>query len=112
MHHQDHRGGDGARPFILIHTADYADGTRATAPALLELALNCTDYAALPYSGGVMDQPAGLMRKLRQVGNVFHAVKQYKADGQKPGESAAWKKKNETAWAIVEEVEKLRETHG
>lgn len=49
-------------------------------PALLELALNCENYRALPYSGGVMEQPAGLLRKMRQVRNVYEAVKMYKAE--------------------------------
>jgi len=47
-------------------------------PPLLELALSCENYRALPYSGGVMDQPAGLLRKMRQVQNIYEAVKLYK----------------------------------
>jgi len=39
-------------------------------PALLELAVNCENYRALPYSGGVMEQPAGLLgwRHFRSAG--------------------------------------------
>jgi CO/xanthine dehydrogenase Mo-binding subunit len=81
-------------------------------PALLELALNCENYRALPYSGGVMEQPAGLLRKMRQVRNVYEAVKLYKAEGNKPGESAKWKRENEGVWDIVNEVERLRAKYG
>ena len=80
-------------------------------PNMLELSLNCEEYRALPYSGGVMDQPAGLMRKLRQVGNVYRAFQAYKTEGQKPGESARWKREHEQVWNIVQEVNELREQH-
>ena len=81
-------------------------------PALLELAVNCENYRALPYSGGVMDQPAGLLRKMRQVNNVYEAAKIYKREGNKPGESAKWKREHEDIWDIVDQVEKLRAKYG
>ena len=81
-------------------------------PALLELAVNCENYRALPYSGGVMEQPAGLLRKMRQVNNVYEAVRIYKREGNKPGETAKWKRENEAVWDIVSQVEKLRKKYG
>ena len=81
-------------------------------PALLELALNCETYRSLPYSGGVMEQPAGLLRKMRQVRNVYEAIKLYKAEGNKPGESAKWKREHEDVWNIVDQVERLRAKYG
>jgi len=81
-------------------------------PALLELALNCETYHSLPYSGGVLEQPAGLMRKLRQVGNVYRAFQMYKNEGQIPGQSAKWKREHEQVWNIVMEVNELREKYG
>ena len=80
-------------------------------PALLELALNCENYRALPYSGGVMEQPAGLLRKMRQVQNVYEAFRLYKKEGNKPGEIAKWKRENESVWDIVDQVEKLRKEY-
>ena len=81
-------------------------------PALLELALNCENYRALPYSGGVMEQPAGLLRKMRQVQNVYEAFRLYKKEGNKPGEIAKWKRDNESVWDIVNQVERLRAKYG
>jgi len=81
-------------------------------PALLELAINCENYRALPYSGGVMEQPAGLLRKMRQVNNVYEAVRIYKREGNKPGETAKWKREHEGVWDIVNEVERLRAKYG
>ena len=81
-------------------------------PALLELAVNCENYRALPYSGGVLEQPAGLLRKMRQVNNVYEAVRIYKREGNKPGESAKWKREHEEVWDIVNQVEKLRAKYG
>ena len=81
-------------------------------PRLLELALECEEYMALPYSGGVMEQPAGLMRKLRQVGNIYRAFKLYERDGKKAGEAAKWKSEHEDVWAIVNQVNELRAKYG
>lgn len=81
-------------------------------PRLLELALECEEYRALPYSGGVMEQPAGLMRKLRQVGNVYRAFREYERKGKVPGESAKWKKQNSDIWEIVSQVNELRDKYG
>jgi hypothetical protein len=78
----------------------------------LELALNCEEYRALPYSGGVMDQPAGLLRKMRQVNNVYQTFKVYQQEGNRPGETAKWKREHEDMWNIVSQVEKLRAKYG
>lgn len=79
---------------------------------MLELAFECEEYRSLPHSGGVMDQPAELLRKMRQVSNVYHAVKKYSRDGKKAGESAKWKKEHADEWTIVSQVEELRKSHG
>jgi len=60
----------------------------------------------------VMEQPAGLMRKLRQVGNVYRAIKTYERDGNKPGEAAKWKSEHEDVWEIVNQVNELRAKYG
>lgn len=59
-----------------------------------------------------MEQPAGLLRKMRQVNNVYDAFKIYKREGTKPGESAKWKREHEEVWDIVDQVERLRAKYG
>lgn len=59
-----------------------------------------------------MEQPAGLLRKMRQVNNVYEAVRLYKKEGGKPGETAKWKREHEDVWEIVDQVQKLREAYG
>ena len=93
----------------MIAAADFGLGTINELPDLLELAINCDDYHALPVSGGVLDQPGGLMKKLRQVLNVYRAHRAYKTDGNKPGESAKWKNEHQDIWDIVTWVDELRE---
>lgn len=74
--------------------------------------MNCEEYRALPYNGGVMDQPAGLLRKMRQVNNVYQTFKVYQQEGNRPGETAKWKREHEDMWNIVSQVEKLRAKYG
>jgi hypothetical protein len=69
-------------------------------------------FHALPNSGGLYDQPAGLMRKIRQVMNVYHAYEMYERDGQKAGEMAKWRRKHEDLWNIVSDINELREQYG
>jgi len=59
-----------------------------------------------------MDQPAGLLRKMRQVNNVYQTFKVYQQEGNRPGETAKWKREHEDMWNIVSQVEKLRTKYG
>ena len=54
------------------------------------------------------EQPAGLLKKMRQVGNVYKAYTRYDAEGNKPGGVAKWKRENEAIWNIIEWVEELK----
>ena len=76
------------------------------------LALDCEKYQALPISGGVWEQPAGLLAKMQKVVNVFRAYSLYQSHGNKPGEIAKWKRENEAVWNIIEWVEELRAKYG
>lgn len=75
-------------------------------PAELLMAFDCERYSCLPAAGGVLDQPAGLLRKMTRFMNVYLAFTAYaKADKTK---MAAWKKNNSEMWQIVKEVNALR----
>lgn len=79
---------------------------------MLELGFECEQYKSLPMSGGLLDQPAGLMKKIRMALNVYHAVKVYERDGKKAGEMAKWRREHEDIWNIVHEVNELRANYG
>jgi len=69
-------------------------------------------YSALPLAGGLLDQPAGMLKKIRIVMNVFHSVKLYEQQGRKAGEMVKWKQEHEDAWNIISEINELRERYG
>ncbi|HPL80990.1 MAG TPA: hypothetical protein PLU23_00665 [Anaerolineaceae bacterium] len=70
------------------------------------LAFDCERWKCLPTAGGVLDQPAGLVRKMSNYLNVFRAFEAYsEADKTK---MAAWKKNNRLAWDVVKSVNAMR----
>lgn len=81
-------------------------------PPLLELGMQVDSYNALPQAGGLWDQPAGLMRKITQVLNVYRAVRAYERDGRRAGEMAKWRSENEELWEVVSEIRDLRDNYG
>ena len=57
---------------------------RPSPPDELVLAWNCERWNSLPYGGGLLDQPAGLMDKLSLLSKVHNAYKVFR--NKKPGE--------------------------
>ena len=96
----------------MIACADCGEGKDVAVPRLLELGLECEDYQALPYGGGVMDQPAGLLNKMRRATSVYRAFKVYEEQGRRPGESAKWKKEHAAIWNIISWVNGLKDKYG
>lgn len=92
---------------MMAAAADYAEGA-GNRPRILTLALDCEAYRALPRSGGVLDQPAGLLKKMRTVLNVYRAFKVYNSEGQRAGMMAKWRRQNADAWNLISEVNRLR----
>ena len=87
--------------------ADYAEN-HGSLPKILRLALDCEYFNARPRDGGILDQPAGLLMKIRVAMNVYRAYTAYGRDGKKAGEMAKWKMENADLWEIVSDVERLR----
>ena len=87
--------------------ADYAEN-HGSLPKILRLARDCENFSALPRIGGILDQPAGLLMKIRVAMNVYRAYTAYERDGKKAGEMAKWKMENADLWEIVSDVERLR----
>ena len=58
-----------------------------------------------------MDQPAGLVKKMRQVRNVYEAFMIYKKEANKPGKAAKWKSEHTEIMEIVNHINTLREKY-
>ena len=56
--------------------ADCAEG-KGPPPPELRLYWECRDLGALPRAGGVQDQPAGLIQRMRAANNVYTVQKAY-----------------------------------
>lgn len=78
----------------------------------LALAFDCERYHQLPYSGGVLEQPAGLLQRVRAVANVYNAVRNYLREGKRPGEEANWKKNHRDEWDVIKHINELRKRYG
>ncbi len=61
-----------------------------------------------PEAGGLNDQPAGLLDRIRVVLDVVQALTSYRRDGQKAGESATWKNEHPHETRVVSWVERVR----
>lgn len=54
----------------------------ATPPRELKLAWQCRQFNCLPYSGGLLEQPVGLIDKMQLAYNVWEAVKTQQTYGK------------------------------
>lgn len=78
---------------MIVEAAGYAL-RKNPPPRELELYFDCDRWRALPVSGGVLNQPAGLLAKMKTCANVYTAVKEYTTNAHEPGKGAAWKQKH------------------
>ena len=83
---------------------------RPQAPRELRLALDVRAWGALPVSGGLLDQPAGLLDKMRYALSVYEAVTSY--ENRNKLETVKWKEAHPRQWQVIQEVNELRKTHG
>ena len=56
----------------------------------------------------MLDQPAGLLLRMRSAMNVYRAIGIYQRDGQKAGGMAKWRSENQDIWDIVQDVNRIR----
>ena len=80
------------------------DPDKTPAPPELDLAFQAENWGALPDTGGLLDQPAGLIRRMTVARNVYRAVKSQ----QEASSLAEWSINNPDHWRIVSNVRKLR----
>ena len=62
-------------------------------------------FGGLPETGGQLDQPAGLLMKMRIAINTYNAWQSWKQGGFK--DSKKFKENNPGAWEIVKRVIKM-----
>jgi len=74
-------------------------------PFELELAWQCKQFNCLPYSGGLLDQPAGLVKRMAIAYNVWEAIKTRHEYGSKYDEFI---KDHPNMHEICKQVEELR----
>jgi hypothetical protein len=89
-----------------LAAALYADG-KGSPPDELRLAFRCQQWGTLPHSGGLLDQPAGLVERMTIAVNVYNAWKSYIT--RDPKQDAAFFKSD--AWQVAKSVLELRK-HG
>lgn len=66
----------------------------------------CRDFpGALPYAGGLLDQPAGLIARMITAYNVWQAVKDWRSSK----DWIEWSMRNPGRWATVQAVITYRE---
>jgi hypothetical protein len=75
-------------------------------PAELELAIHARQWGALPESGGLLDQPFGLLDRMSASLNAYNALVSEQSRGDLT--LTEWSKRNPGAWRILARVEKLR----
>ena len=92
---------------MILAAAACAEGKGQPPPELM-LGWEMERFHALPEPGGLRDQIAGEIMRCRAVLNVYGAFQAFCGSRN----WAAWSKSNQSQWAIVSQVMKLREAHG
>ena len=88
----------------MLACASAAEG--GAMPAVLELALMCDQWKALPEAGGILEQPVGLLQKMSFCLNAYNAVLSEKNRGSMS--LTDWSNNNPAAWRLYSRIEKLR----
>ena len=89
---------------MIVAVADYVDEKIDLPPLELKYALQSYKHGGLPNSGGLRDQPAGLMLRMSAAYNVWNAHSSYKSAQFNP----EWIKSNPGLMQIIGEVASLR----
>lgn len=89
---------------MILEAAEYGENPTGSPPPEVEMVLQIRRWGALPEAGGLLDQPAGLMRRLAVAENVYTAYRELSRD-------PAYAERNPWALEIMADVEKMRK-HG
>ena len=98
-------GGDkDSRPKLIVAAADTAQNGSPPSD-LLQLALDCSQYNMLPRLAGVEEQEAGIIDKMRRLGNVYNS---YYSMINTSLNQQKWSETNPQMWGIVGRTERLK----
>lgn len=84
----------------------YAEGKGAP-PEELSVWDNWQFFNLPPEAGGLNDQPAGLLQRIRIVLDVISAWRDYRTNGTRAGEMAAWRDAHPREFKIVRWVKDM-----
>lgn len=90
---------------MILAAADCAE-RKSPAPRELRYVFDWQAWGVLPAAGGQLDQPAGLLERMRAAWQVYRAVRSW--NERDKSATAKWKKEHGDLWEIVEAVRKLR----
>lgn len=93
---------------MILAAARYGERREgASPPEVLNLALRCRQWGALPFAGGLMDQPDWLMAQMTNMLNTFDAWRGY-VDKPLQMSDTKFAEQNPVAWRIVMATERMR----
>lgn len=83
----------------------FAEGKGPLPPELM-LKRRCDRYHALPESGGVLEQEAGLLDRMELAESIFHTWRAWIQ--RKPGHEGEWAAAHPEAWETVMKIMELQ----
>ena len=90
---------------MILAAVRYAeDPERHRPPDELELLWQCRQMHALPYPGGILDQPAGLIRRMLSIDNAYATWRSFSQSAHKP----QWADDHPDGWRLVQQIWRLR----
>lgn len=93
----------------MTAAAEYAD-EGGEPPPDLKMAMMCSRWNCLPYEGGLMDQPAGMIARMSVVKNIYDACKARMSYRDKEGQTnvVEWGNNNPEAAEMLARVDRMR----
>lgn len=94
----------------MLAAAAFAEGS-GPPPEEWQIWSDWQFFGLSPEAGGLNDQPAGLLDRIRAVLEIMQAVQSYRKEGTQAGQMAAWKQAHPAEARLIRQIEDLRR-HG